>query len=91
MFSEIFNIRKWWLPYVQLQLIAQKMCFLTLVLLIYTGVTYTANEAYDIANRGKTFLYGGDGTFDDKEQSKVVYEVVSDAYWTLQWSEQASA
>ena len=64
----------------QLQLIAQKMCYLTLVLLIHTGLSYTANEAYDIANRRETFPCGGDGTFDYKEQTKVVFEVVSDVY-----------
>ena len=55
-----------------------------------TDVSYTANEAYDIASRNETFPCGGDGTFDDKERMKVVYEVVSDVYWTLHWSEQAS-
>ena len=57
------------------------MCYLTMVFLIFlTDVSYTANEAYDIANRGETFPCGGDGPFDDKEQIKVVYEVVSDVY-----------
>ena len=65
------------------------MCHLTKVFFIHTDVSYTANEAYDIANRGKTFLCGGDGTFDEKEQTKAIYEVVSDDYWTPQWSEQA--
>ena len=60
------------------------------MLLIDTGVSYAANEAYNIANRGKTFPCSGDVTFDDKERTKAVYEEVSDAYWTLHWSEQAS-
>ena len=60
------------------------------MLLIHTGVSYTANEAYDIVKCGETFPCGGDGTFDDKEQMKVVYEVVPDVYWTLHWSEHAS-
>ena len=57
--------------------------------LIHTGVSYTANEAYDIANRGKTFPCGGDGTFDEKQQTKAIYEVVSDGYWALYWTEEA--
>ena len=56
------------------------MCHLTMVFFIHTGVSYTANEAYDITNHGRTFLCGGDVTFDDKEQMKVGYEVVSDVY-----------
>ena len=56
------------------------MCHLTVVFWIHTGVSYIANEAYDIANCGEIFPCGGDGTFDDKEQMKVVYEVVSDVY-----------
>ena len=55
--------------------------------ILFTDVSYAANEAYDIANRGKTVSCGGDGTFDDEERMKVIYEVVSDAYWTLDWNE----
>ena len=56
-------------------------CYLTTVsFVVYTDVSYTANEAYAIADRGETFPCGGDGTFDDKERMKVIYEVVSDVY-----------
>ena len=63
-----------------MQLIEPVLAYLTLVLFIRTGFSYTANEAYDIGNYDETFSFGGDGTFDDKEQTKVVYEVVSDVY-----------
>ena len=59
-------------------------------LIHFSDVSYTANEAYDIANHGEDFPCGGDGTFDNKEQMKAIYEVVSDDYWTPQWIEQAS-
>ena len=55
-----------------------------------TGVFYTANDAYNLSNHCKTFPRGGDCTVDDKERTNAVYEVVSDAYWTLHWSKQAS-
>ena len=50
-----------------------------MVFLIHlTDVPYAANAAYAIADCDETFPCGGDGTFDDKEQMKVIYEVVSD-------------
>ena len=46
------------------------------VLIHFTDVSYTENEAYNIVNHAKKFSCNGAGTSGEEEQMKDVYEDV---------------
>ena len=55
-----------------------KVCatYLHSVLIPFTDVSYTENEAYNIVDHAKKFPCGGVSTSGDEEQTKDVYEEV---------------
>ena len=61
------------------------------VLIHFTDVSYTENEAYNIVDHAKKFPCGGAGTSGDEKQMKEVYEEVYIwCFWTFQWTGEAS-
>ena len=50
--------------------------YLHSVLIRFTDVSYTENEAYNSVHHVKMFPYGGAGTSGDEEQMKRLYEDV---------------